>query len=76
MKRNHRRGKRLISIVMLIAAATLACGQAAWAAPPTPVNDVKSQIGTMAPSLCSDPAVKLIVSKVLVANTAIITLTG
>ena len=76
MKENRRTGNQFIGIVLIIMAIVLSFGQVSVAAPPTPITDMKSQVGTVAASLCSDPSVKLVMNKVLIAKTATITLTG
>ncbi|MCU0581011.1 MAG: hypothetical protein MUF26_01010 [Syntrophales bacterium] len=76
MKAEFRRKNRCLGIVLITITILLTLAQVVSATPPIPATDVKSQIGTVAPYMCPDPSVKLIVNKVLAANTAKITLTG
>ena len=76
MERNRSTRKNFFYTVLIMAAVTFTFGQIAFAAPPNPLTDIKSQAGTVGPKLCSDPSVKLVMNKVLMGNTAKITLTG
>lgn len=76
MQKKCTTGRKFIYIVLITMAIAFTCGQIALAAPPTPITDMKSQVGTVTASLCSDPAVTLTLNKVLAAKTATITLTG
>jgi hypothetical protein len=76
MKNKGQTGREFIHIVLITMTIVFTFGQIAFAAPPTPITDMKSQVGTVAASLCSDPSVTLTLNKVLAAKTATITLTG
>ena len=76
MKKSGITGNRFSGILFIATAIMFALGQIAFAAPPTPIMDVKSEVGKVSANLCSDPSVKLVMNKALAANTAKITLTG
>jgi len=76
MKKNRRCSNKFFYMVLIMMVIAVTFGQIAFAAPSTPLTDIKSQAGKAGPILCSDPSVKLVMNKVLVGSTAKITLTG
>jgi hypothetical protein len=78
MKKNCRAGKEVIYVVLIMMIIVFICDHVAFAAQPTPLADIKSQVSAVPGSLCSDPSVTLNMTKIWepITKTAKITLTG